>query len=55
MKKPNDTKHLYFYWMVDFENQVDGFQKEYTDTYFMKYKGMIDVIKRFHQNRNINR
>jgi len=52
ISKPNDAKHLYFYWMVDFENQVGDFQKEYTDTYNMKYKGMIDVIKTFNQNRN---
>lgn len=55
ISKPNDPKHLYFYWMVDSENQVDDFQKEYKDTYNMKYKGMIDVIKTFNQNRNNSR
>jgi hypothetical protein len=52
ISKPNDQKHLYFYWMVDSENQVDNFQKEYSDTYNLKYKGMVDVIKTCNLNRN---
>ena len=29
IKKPNDTKHLYFYWMVSDENQIENFNKKY--------------------------
>jgi hypothetical protein len=49
ISKPSSPKHLYFYWMVDNENKIDDFQKNYRDTYNLKYRGMISVIKRSSQ------
>jgi hypothetical protein len=53
-KKPNDTKHLYFYWMISDKDDIKDFNKKYNDTYNQKYKGMIDVLRQFTNQNDPN-
>ena len=48
-ERRNDNKHLYFYWNVDDETQIETFEHAYTDSYNLKYSGMLKALK-----RNIN-
>jgi hypothetical protein len=52
---PNDTKHLYFYWMLSDENEIDNFNRKYNDTYNLKYRGMLSVLKQFSNQNHRNR
>lgn len=38
--------HVYHYWMVNHSNEIDGFEKQYNDSYQLKYKGMLSALKR---------
>ena len=38
--------HMYHYWMVNNHNEIDAFEREYVDTYQLKYKGMLSALKR---------
>jgi hypothetical protein len=55
-EKPKDTKHLYFYWMVSDKHEIDNFNKKYNDTKNLKnkYEGMIDVLKQFTNQNDLN-
>jgi hypothetical protein len=55
-EKPNDTKHLYFYWMVSDKHEIVNFNKKYNDTKNLKnkYEGMIDVLKQFTNQNDLN-
>lgn len=55
LKKTNDKKHLYFYWMVSHENEVENFNNKYKDTYNLKYRGMLSVLKQFSNRSNRSR
>lgn len=37
--------HFYYYWMVDNCDQIDDFERQYNDSYQMKYKGMLSALK----------
>lgn len=41
--------HYYFYWMVHDEDEIQEFEKDYHDSYNLKYSGMLSALKR---NRN---
>lgn len=43
--KSNDRGHLYFYWNLDNQNQVDKFENHYNDSYKLKYSGMLKALK----------
>lgn len=43
LKKTN--KHLYYYWMVESNQQIDEFEKQYNDSYQLKYSGMLSALK----------
>jgi len=44
-KREGDSKHYYYYWMVDHCNEIEGFEQEYKDTYSLKYAGMLKALK----------
>lgn len=39
-------KHYYYYWMLKDERDVENFKKEYTNSYKLKYTGMLSALKR---------
>lgn len=39
-------KHWHFYWMVDNVDHIADFEKEYNDAYQLKYRGMLEALKR---------
>jgi len=41
-----NKNHYYFYWMVENRVEIKSFQKRYSDAYKLKYKGMIDALKK---------
>ena len=43
--KAGDRKHLYFYWNVDDHNEIEDFERQYTDSYQLKYSGMLKALK----------
>jgi hypothetical protein len=43
----NDQKYYYFYWMLDNLDVLQRFERDYRDTYQLKYTGMISVLKRY--------
>lgn len=45
-KRVNDDRHFYFYWMVDDSDEIDEFEKNYTDAYSLKYAGILKALKR---------
>ena len=46
--KPRDnaSKHLYYYWNLERENQIETFEQRYKDSYQLKYTGMLTALKR---------
>ncbi len=46
-EKYNDKAHYYFYWMIENFSQILEFERMYSELYNLKYKGMLDVLKRF--------
>lgn len=40
-----DRIHTYFYWNVNDQNQVDEFERQYNDSYKLKYSGMLKALK----------
>jgi hypothetical protein len=38
--------HFYYYWMVNTSHEIDGFIKDYKDSYKLKYQGMLSALKR---------
>ncbi|MHB2150312.1 hypothetical protein ACX8XP_14730 [Calditrichota bacterium LG25] len=53
VEKQTDDKHLYFYWMLQDRQDIERFDKKYTDTYNLKYRGMITVLREFSNRNNI--
>ena len=51
-KKQRDKSHLYFYWMLQRREDIRTFDKKYTDTYNLKYRGMITVLREFTGQNN---
>ncbi len=45
-KREGDKDHYYFYWNIEKPFEIDEFEKEYTDTYNLKYAGMLKALKR---------
>lgn len=45
-KRNNDDNHFYFYWMVEESSEIETFEKEYNDTYNLKYAEMLKALKR---------
>ena len=39
-------KHYYYYWMLEDEQDIENFEKEYTNSYKLKYTGMLSALKR---------
>lgn len=39
------TKHYYHYWMVENDNEIENFEKNYKDSYKLKYTGMLSALK----------
>lgn len=39
------SSHWYFYWMVETQQEIDEFEKRYTDAYQLKYSGMLKALK----------
>jgi hypothetical protein len=46
-EKKGDSKHYYYYWMVDNMTDIDKFEKDYTDSYKLKYTGMLIALKHY--------
>ena len=38
-------KHYYYYWMVENENEIENFEKNYKNSYKLKYSGMLSALK----------
>lgn len=38
-------KHFYYYWMCDDISEINNFEKEYKNSYKLKYSGMISALK----------
>ena len=45
-KRRNDNNHFYFYWMVENASQIEEFEREYEDSYNLKYAGILKALKR---------
>lgn len=50
-ERTNDPRHYYFYWMVDEEEEIAQFEELYTDSYELKYSGMLKAAKAFSRHR----
>ncbi|HDD44248.1 MAG TPA: hypothetical protein ENG63_05240 [Candidatus Desulfofervidus auxilii] len=50
VRKPTDSKHLYFYWMLRNKSEIEDFERKYKDTYNLKFRGMIGVLREFTEN-----
>ena len=37
--------NAYFYWMVNSQDEIEDFQRRYSDAYQLKYRGMLDALK----------
>lgn len=48
-QKGNNNSHLYFYWNVTNENQIEEFEHRYNDSYKLKYSGMLKALKTNHE------
>lgn len=44
-QKGNNNKHLYYYWNVSESNEIENFEKQYNDSYKLKYSGMLTALK----------
>jgi hypothetical protein len=50
-ERGHDNKHFYFYWNVQHSNEIEDFEQLYTDSYKLKYEGMLQALKQ-HNNNN---
>lgn len=46
IEKGQNSKHYSFYWNVENENEIRDFEKNYKDSYSLKYSGMLNALKR---------
>jgi hypothetical protein len=42
-----DINHYYYYWMVNEEDEIEKFKKNYKDSYNLKYMGMLQALKHY--------
>lgn len=49
-KRSGNDRHYYFYWMVNTPHEIERFEEKYTDTYNLKFAGMLNVLQD-HQHR----
>jgi hypothetical protein len=49
-ERKNDSKHYYFYWMVNEPSIINDFEKLFHDAYQLKYAGMLNAAKTFAVN-----
>lgn len=45
VERGNDRQHLYYYWHLDNPEEIQNFEKNYRDSYSLKYAGMINALK----------
>lgn len=43
--RKGDDKHCYYYWMREDSDEIEEFEKDYKDTYNLKFKGMLEALK----------
>ena len=44
-KKSGDSKHYYYYWMVNNPNEIKRFERNYKDACNLTYEGMLKALK----------
>jgi len=44
-KRNGDKWHKYFYWNVNNPNSINDFEKEYTNSYQLKFEGMLKALR----------
>jgi len=44
-KHDGDKKHYYFYWMIENPTEIEIFEKNYKDAYYLKYAGILKALK----------
>jgi len=44
-ERDGDTKHHYYYWMVNHPDEIERFEQNYRDAYNLKYTGMLKALK----------
>lgn len=44
-ERKGDKKNYYFYWNVDSSDEIQQFERNYENTYNLKYAGMINALK----------
>jgi hypothetical protein len=47
-QRGSNKKHLYFYWNLQSEGYIEDFEREYNNSYKLKYQGMLEALR---QNR----
>jgi hypothetical protein len=45
-KRANDGKHFFYYWMCNDPSEISAFEKEYCDSYKLRYTGILQALKR---------
>jgi hypothetical protein len=47
LKKQNERdKHLYYYWNLNNPNDISLFEKDYNDTYKLRFAGILEALKK---------
>lgn len=46
-QKGSNTKHLYYYWSVINEENIEAYERQYNDSYKLKYTGMLQALKEY--------
>lgn len=44
-ERKGDNKYFYYYWMVDSPHEIEDFERRYTDSYKLKFEGMLKALK----------
>jgi len=47
-ERNGDNKHFYYYWMVNTPHDINEFERRYTNSYILKYEGMLRALKGNH-------
>lgn len=45
----SSAKHYYYYWMVNNEDDIKEFEKDYKDSYNLKYRGMLQALQKYNR------
>lgn len=45
VERGKDRQHLYYYWHLEDPEEIHNFEKNYRDSYSLKYAGMISALK----------